>query len=280
MPLEIATLEPLAEQFELFLLDQFGVLHNGFALYPETVNALARLRTLGRRSVIISNSGKRAAQNVQRMTRMGIGPDHYDAMVTSGEIAWLELAERMGSAASSEPLRCFLISTHGDTSPVAGLGLNLVDQSADAQRVLIAGAEVERYSLEDYCDQLADAAHAGVPCICTNPDRIALTPSGTTFGPGRIAERYEAMGGTVTWVGKPFPAIYEHARNLFPQIPAERIVCIGDSIQHDIAGAQAAGFASALVRTGIFADADAASLETLYDTYGATPDFVLPGLQF
>ncbi|TGR16391.1 TIGR01459 family HAD-type hydrolase, partial [Mesorhizobium sp. M1C.F.Ca.ET.196.01.1.1] len=115
--------------------------------------------------------------------------------------------------------------------------------------------------LEHYREMLAPAAVSGVPCLCTNPDRIMLTKSGQRFGAGRIAELYEELGGNVEWIGKPHRPIYDAALAMLGNPPRERVVGIGDSIEHDIAGASGAGLSSALVRSGILAEMSGQQLD-------------------
>ena len=104
-----------------------------------------------------------------------------------------------------------------------------------------------------------------------------LTPVGPRFGAGQIGELYESLGGQVTWVGKPYPDMYRFA---FRRIgdPAARIVAVGDSIEHDIAGGKAAGIATAFIRGGILAEADDAELAALFARYGAVPDYYAAAL--
>lgn len=270
-PARIGGIGELAGRFGLFLLDQFGLIHDGSAPYPEALAALAALRAQGGRSVIISNSGKRAIANERRLERLGIPRGSYDALVTSGEIAWQRLNSGHWHGRS-----CLLITRDDDRSPVDGLGLNANVSGAEAEFVLIAGTESDRRDEDSYRRQLEPAASRGVPCLCTNPDRISLHPTGAGFGPGRIAEIYESLGGSVEWIGKPHPTIYSAARALWPEIAAEETLCAGDSVEHDIAGGKGAGLSTLLVRTGILAAEPDARLEHHYRRHGATPDYVMP----
>lgn len=72
-----------------------------------------------------------------------------------------------------------------------------------------------------------------------------------TFGAGAIAKAYSDMGGRVTWFGKPHTGIYEFALSKLSNIPRNRILCIGDSLEHDVRGAKNFGCPVALVRTGL-----------------------------
>ena len=90
----IAGIEPLIERYEGFLLDQFGVLHNGRNAFPGAIEALDLIRDAGKRVVILSNSGKRSAPNIDRLERLGIERYMFDDLLSSGETAWLGLQNR------------------------------------------------------------------------------------------------------------------------------------------------------------------------------------------
>lgn len=273
-PVSLPDLAALAGRHDIFLVDQFGVLHDGTAPYSGAVEALATLRAAGRRVVLLSNSGKRSAPNEARLLRLGFRPGSWDLFLSSGEVAWRRLAGQLDSPALAPGTRCLLIARDGDTSATDGLPLRLADDGGEADVILLAGSEGDRYPLDHYRALLAPAAARGVPCLCTNPDRIMLTAVGPRFGAGQIAELYAGLGGPVTWIGKPYPEIYRVA---LEAIGPGNPVAIGDSLEHDIAGARGAGIASALVRSGILADLDPAALEGAFAAEGATPDYLLPG---
>lgn len=271
-PLEIAGLGDILDRFDAFLIDQFGVLRDGRAPYPQAAPTLSALKTAGKRNIILSNSGKRSHENSVRLAALGFDPASWDWFLTSGETAWLIMAEEAEHARR----KCLLISRDGDTSPIDGLDIERTDDAHEADIVMIAASEGDIYPISYYETLLAPAARVGRPCLCTNPDKVMLTRNGTTFGAGRIAELYEKLGGTVRWIGKPFPDIYAQARKFLEGIDPARICCIGDSIENDILGARNAGFASLLVTTGILDHTSAADREALYEKHGATPDFVAP----
>lgn len=263
----------VADRFDCFLVDQFGVLRDGRGPYPGAAETLSRLKQAGKRVVLLSNSGKRAAENSRRLERIGFDAGSWDLFLTSGETAWRILKAESGNEAAR---KCLLISRDDDTSAIDGLGLVRTRSSEEADVVMIAASEGDRYSLENYRALLEPAVRRGVTCLCTNPDKIMLTRDGEAFGAGRIAELYEELGGAVRWIGKPFPDIYREAMRFLGAPDRARVVCIGDSIEHDIAGAAGAGLGSILVTTGILAGLDDARRAELFDAYGATPGFILP----
>ncbi|WP_426126490.1 TIGR01459 family HAD-type hydrolase [Pararhizobium sp. PWRC1-1] len=275
-PLTISGLNEIEERFDAFLIDQFGVLRDGKGPYPKAVETLRRLKQAGKTIIILSNSGKRSAENDRRLAALGFDPQSWDWFLTSGEVAWRILQAESRQLSSGIARKCLLISRDGDTSPLDGLDLTRTESGEDADFILLAASEGDVHPLSFYEALLAPAAARGVPCLCTNPDKIMLTKEGTAFGAGRIAELYEELGGTVRWIGKPFPDIYATARDFLGSIAPEKICCIGDSIEHDIAGAAGAGLKSILVTTGILETATDADRQTLFAAHGATPDFILP----
>jgi HAD superfamily hydrolase (TIGR01459 family) len=274
-PREIAGLGEIVGRYDAFLIDQFGVLRDGRGPYPDAAGTLVALKARGKRNIILSNSGKRSQENSVRLAQLGFAAASWDWFLTSGETAFRIMANEARQGRD----KCLLISRDNDTSPLDGLDIVRTTRADEADIVLIAASEGDVHTLSYYEELLGPAARRKVPCLCTNPDKIMLTRGGTAFGAGRIAELYEEMGGLVRWIGKPFADIYDQARTFLGAIAADRICCIGDSIENDIAGAAAAGFASVLVTTGILAHASADDRARLFEAHGAVPDFILPAFR-
>jgi HAD superfamily hydrolase (TIGR01459 family) len=267
-----ATLPDLAEAHDAFLVDQFGVLLDGAAAYPWAPEALSWLAGTGKPVILLSNSGKRSTPNADRLERLGFSRGSFRLVLSSGEAAWMDLSGR-GLAAGT---RVWLHSRDGDTSAIDGLGLREVAHPENAALLVLAGSRADEMTLADYEGLLAPAARAGVPMLCTNPDLEMLTPGGRRPGAGRIATLYAELGGPVDYVGKPHPLIYSVARRLLDGIDPARVLCLGDSPAHDIAGGHAAGMRTALVRTGLTGDVpDAALRDFCLAEAGVLPDYVL-----
>ncbi|WP_217571434.1 TIGR01459 family HAD-type hydrolase [Mesorhizobium sp. GbtcB19] len=263
----------LAERYGVFLLDQFGVLHDGQQPYPGAVEALSALKRAGKTVALISNSGKRAEPNERRLLKLGFEAGSWDHFVSSGEVAWRDFDRLVASRNFRLGTKCLLISRDDDRSAIEGLPFRLAKDGNDVDLVLISASEGDRYDLDHYRELLAPAAARRVPCFCTNPDRIMLTAAGPRFGAGEIADLYQQLGGSVTRIGKPYPAIYEAALALAGNPERGDVVCVGDSVEHDIAGGTGAGVATALVLSGILADAG--DLTGLFEEFGAWPDYTL-----
>ncbi len=272
----IDSVDDLTKRYGVFLVDQFGVLHNGFEPYKGAAESLRRVRRSGAKVIIISNSGKRAAINKQRMHQLGFGEDCFDEMVTSGEVAWHLLKNKFIGSRFKNGASCYFLSNDDDRSAVEGLDLLEVDRLDDAELILLTGQHLNQQQLTSLCDSLRDALQRNTPCICTNPDKVAYAAAGKVFSSGSVAEWYEAEGGEVLWLGKPYAEIYEHIFRTQPIGDRSDVVCIGDSIEHDIKGGAALNLSTVLVRTGINDHLNDDDLLPLYVQHDVVPDYVLP----
>jgi HAD superfamily hydrolase (TIGR01459 family) len=276
-------IDPLLDRYDGWLVDQYGVLHDGVRVRPGALLALELLAQRGRRVVLLSNSGKRARDNEVRLTRLGVPRALYAHCVTSGEVAWELLRE--GSAAEVAGLgnACVLLARDGDLAAVEGLALRVAAQAAAADFVLLAGLDPDDGARATARLVLDQALARGLPLLCTNPDRKSLEGDRQIDGPGAFAERYAAAGGAVRFVGKPWPAIYRRALALLGS-PRDRTLAVGDSLHHDVLGASRCGLATALVLDGVHREAFAgagpralaAALEQLAAGTEARPDWLLP----
>ncbi|MGF1553333.1 MAG: TIGR01459 family HAD-type hydrolase [Paracoccaceae bacterium] len=247
----LAGLGALAGRYDAVLFDQFGVLHDGRAAFPGAVEAVRRAKAAGLGTAVISNSGKRAGPNARRLDTLGFAPALFDAVVTSGEVCHARLAAALaeGRLAPGAPVR--LVARDGDLSAIAGLDLHLVGPGEDAALVIVAGREPERFTLEAEAESLAPLARRGVACWCSNPDRVMYAGEGTAPGPGALAAAYAGTGGPVTLIGKPGRAVFEAALDALGVTDPARALMVGDSVEHDVAGARAVGIATLLVTGGI-----------------------------
>ncbi len=233
--MRISGLAEIAKNYDAMLIDQFGVIHDGQKLYDGTLEVLEKLSALKIPVIVMTNSGKRAASNIVRLLKMGVPRGLFFDAVSSGEVAFQSLKVK----------RAFLIGKSGEDYGFSGIEFV---GPRDAEVILILGSNAPETSLEDYRNLLCDMK---LPAICCNPDKYMLTPQGLQPAPGAIAAVYEEMGGHVTWIGKPYSAIYLHALEKLKH-PA-RVLCIGDSAEHDVAGGRNAGLDTLLVQQGVSA---------------------------
>jgi HAD superfamily hydrolase (TIGR01459 family) len=249
----------IADAYDGFILDVWGVLHDGLKPFPGVLDALTRFRRNGKRAVVLSNAPRRAVPVGNRLTEIGIPPALYDHIHTSGEETWQHLKRRDDSFYAGLGRRCYLIAPSRDNGVIEGLDLERVETVADAEFIFNTGPWGWDEDVVRYEEMLTSARARNLPMVCANPDLVVHHQGCSAVGAGAIAQRYEALGGTVRWHGKPFAAVYETVLSLLGITDRKRILAIGDSLRTDIAGANGAGIDSVLVAGGIhYADFGAA----------------------
>ena len=286
----ISSLSEIAGEFDVAVLDQWGVLHNGREPYPRAIGALASLNKCKKPVIVLSNSGKRAAVNIRRICGMGFPEQFIRHVETSGETAWRAFNDRRFPVPLSGRVKLFPISERrldADEWAAGNKGVELAPSVDDADALLLMGlpreSETERIALV-----FRKAIELELPLICTNPDKSSPRSSGNVTSPGAASDEYSRLGGRVITYGKPFPEVFEAARLLQPNIDRHRFLMVGDSLEHDVSGASAAGFSSAFVRMGIhrmeFANCSAedeirSAVSMLAKRLGVPmPDYTLPEL--
>ncbi len=242
----------LAGEFGGFVVDLWGVVHDGVAPLPGAADCLARLKAAGGRVVLLSNAPRRAAVAAEAMRRMGLSETLYDGILTSGEATHMMLRDRTDPWFAALGRRVFHLGPERDLSVLEGLDYHRVADPKDAEFVLNTGPDDHRNPtcLAEFEPLLEACAVLRLPMVCANPDREVIRGGVRVLCAGALAERYRELGGAVRKVGKPDPAVYAPALAMLG-LPRGRVLAVGDALETDIAGAAAAGLASCWVLGGI-----------------------------
>ena len=274
MSQKIDSILDIASDYDAIIFDQWGVLHNGSEAYPQAVQTLNALVDVGLPLAVLSNSGKRSDANLDRISAMGFNPGLFQVVMTSGEALWQDLSK----GAHSNHQMFVVERTPGDAAVWAeGLSLDLVASPEAAKIILLMGIP-DGASVHDF-DALL---HQAVPyIICSNPDKQSpRAGEQTVLSPGYLAQMFEAAGQRVIYYGKPHLPIFQALSEAL-DVPLGRMLMVGDSLEHDVAGGRGAGCATLLVRNGLYAQhfAGGGDLLTLIARYGAHPDYVIDFVQ-
>ena len=271
---------PLAAQYDGFIVDLWGVIHDGVTPYDGAVDCLARLHAAGKPVVLLSNAPRRAHVAREAMRDMGI-PAHLTAgILTSGEVVHRMLRDRTDPWFAALGNTAFHIGQTRDLNVIESLPISLTADPKAASFVLNTGAH-EGASLTDlaaYDEILRDCRAAGLPMICANPDLEVIREGQRWICAGAMAQSYEALGGAVRWIGKPDPAVYAPVIAMLG-IAAPRILAVGDALRTDMAGAAAVGIAGCWVLGGIHAEelgADPVLVERAAAAAGLAPVAAIP----
>jgi len=244
----------LAPRYDGFILDLWGVIHNGVAPLPGAVECLAALRAAGKRIALLSNAPRRADDVIERITLIGVPRELYHRVMSSGEEAWQRLHRRDDAFYAALGRRCLHIGSERDTGIREGLELEFVDAAEEAEFILNTGPAGWEDRIEDYVRLLRRALMRALPMVCANPDLVVMHGDQLALCGGALAQWYEAAGGRVRWHGKPFGSVYDTCIAELGIENRSRILAVGDSLRTDITGAAGAGLDSVLITDGIHAE--------------------------
>lgn len=253
----------IAEHYDAYVLDLWGVVHDGRTPYPGVLDALAQLRARGKKIVMLTNAPRRAWFIDSMLAKMGVTRDLYDATLSSGEVTWQVLHAGTHPFLAGLGRSTFHIGPERDLSVIEEGVATLVATPAEADYLLNTGPDPDRgpTSVEPYRAALDACLAAGLPMICVNPDRAVMVSGERLLCAGAFADVYLAGGGRVLEIGKPDPAVYAPVLEALGNPPLARVLAIGDTPHTDLAGAKAAGIDCLWAMTGLAGD-----------TYGADPD--------
>lgn len=245
----------ISDSYSGFIIDQWGVLHDGEKVYDGVIDCLKELKGRQKHLIILSNSGKRAEQNTERLNDLGITPDLYNVLITSGEVTWQGLDTQETGYFKNIGKKCVIISRDGDRSIVDGLDVDVVEDPKDADFMIISGTDAPDKTMEDYELILKSAARYSLKAICANPDSLGVMGGKNIMGPGSLAARYQDFGGIVEFIGKPHKPVFQHCIRLLQEqsIYPGQTVMIGDTMAHDILGGSLVNIDTCLVKRGVHA---------------------------
>ncbi len=267
---QCATLDDLADAFDVFLLDAFGVLNIGETAIPGTPQRIAGLQAAGKRVLVVSNAaGFPHAALMEKYTRLGYDFVPED-VITSRATLLAGLNGRRG-------MHWGLMATRATgLRDLEGLDLTYLEEDPApydaADGFLMIGSAVwteERQTLLE-----AALRNRPRPVLVGNPDIVAPRETGFSAEPGHFAHRLaDRTGISPEFFGKPFGNIFNLAFARIGQVDRDRVLMVGDSLHTDILGAQGAGIASALITDfGFLAGQDAGRA---VEMTGIVPDYMV-----
>jgi HAD superfamily hydrolase (TIGR01450 family) len=228
-------------RYGAFLVDVDGVLTRGNDALPEAVEAFAALQARGRVLVLTNNSTRSRGELAEHLGRLGFAVSPDD-ILGSAFLAARYLARHYG------PVDVWVLGEDGVRDEMLLSGHRLATRPEDATWVV---AGMDRDVTYDKFAQALRALVGGAKILATNEDATFPTADGLVPGAGAIVGALRGMGFAAEHVvGKPSPVAFEVALDLLG-LPANRVLMIGDRLDTDIAGAQAAGLDSALVLSGV-----------------------------
>ena len=270
----IKSIEEIINDYDNFIIDQWGVMHDGTFGYDHVFNAINILNSNDKNLFIISNSSKRSKSSIDRLPHLGFKKNSFKNTVTSGEMIWQLLKKKI--LGDKNKKNCFHIYDEEKEDGLDfrdGLNFNFVEKIEEADLILACTPFINLQPI-DYIPLLEVAYKKEITMYCANPDfeTVESKTNNNIFCMGAIGEIYRKMGGSVIIKGKPDVSIYNETTNQFNFVK-KRSVAIGDSLFHDIKGANNFEIDSVLVKSGIHKDLT--QINNLIKNHQITPTYII-----
>ena len=233
-------LKSIADNYSLFYIDLWGVLHNGISLYEEAINVLDELSNINKEYVLLTNAPRPNKTVKEFLKKMGLKEKIRDHVFTSGEAALNYLKRKLRSQ------KFYHIGPPRDFDLFLDFEKMKVEDINDCDYFLCTGLFDNHDRDLNYYKKLFENK-IKKKMICTNPDLIVDRGDRRELCAGSVAMVFNKLGGEVVYFGKPFPEVYNQSINN----KDKKILCIGDNLNTDIKGANLLNYDSLLISDGI-----------------------------
>ena len=277
--IELKNFSEIYENYDVFIVDLWGVVHNGEKIFNGIFEVLDKIKLLNKKVFFMTNAPRRSQVIENQLSVFGLKRSLYECVISSGEITWQSLKKKKYKF-------CYIIGPERDHHLIKGLDYQVSKDYKNVEIIINTGPWGFDDKLENYKPILEGLAQSKPLMICSNPDKIVVRGDRFVICAGLLAQYYESIGGKVTYFGKPYNEIYNYCYEKIPQKNRRKILVIGDSLDNDITGAKNQNLDSLLVTDGIHRDVnseksiDKAKLNDLIKKKKITPTYYIRDLIF
>ena len=263
-------LSSIADNYHLFYVDLWGVVHNGVSLHEEAIKALKEISKKNKDYVLLTNAPRPNSSVKSFLEKLGMEKEIRDHVFTSGEAALNYLKSNLSNNFF------FHVGPPRDFDLFQNFKKMKSKNIENSEYILCTGL-FDNYeeNLNYYKDLLIK--HTSKKLVCTNPDLTVHRGNKEEYCAGYIAKIFEELGGEVTYYGKPHKEIYKMC---FKQ--KEKVLAIGDNLRTDIKGANNLNKDCLFISNGVHRNefSNNVELEKLLDKYKVRAHYFQKELQW
>ena len=262
-------LRSIVNDYDLFFIDIWGVLHNGMQIFEHSIEVLENVKKINKEFVLLTNAPRPNSTVVDFLKRMGL-KDFYQNVYTSGEASLKYLLENFINS------KFYHIGPPRDFDLFKRFEKNKVNNISQADYFICTGLFEDHETEINYYKDLLEK-HSNKKFVCTNPDLIVNRGEVREFCAGSVAKIFEEIGGKVIYFGKPYPPVY----NLSANIIDKNVLCVGDNMNTDIKGANIQKFDNLLITNGIHKEElNNININNLEKKYGVSVNYTQTKLKW
>ena len=231
-------LSEVFHSYDTYVIDLWGVMHNGIALNSKAIEAVENLRENSKKIVFLSNAPRPSLKVVEFLRRLKMDNKFLSKVITSGEAAMHAINNHKFGK------KFYHLGPPRDES----IFEKVLENKTSLERcdfIVCTGLfDDQGEDLNYYKELLMD--YTSKKLICTNPDLIVHRGDAEELCAGSIAKTFELLGGEVVYYGKPYKEIYKMCFN-----EGEKVLAVGDNLRTDIKGANNLNIDSLFVYNGV-----------------------------
>ena len=236
-------LRSIVENYDIFYIDLWGVIHNGIILHKNAIEALEEITKAEKQYVLLTNAPRPNKTVKSFLENMGMNKEIREKVYSSGEAALSYLKKNLIDD------KFYHLGPIRDFDLFLDFKKNKTEDIKESSYLLCTGLFEEHGEDLDYYKKVFKD-HINKKMICTNPDLIVDKGDKRELCAGSVALVFKKMGGEVIYFGKPFPEVYNQSIDN----KGKKILSIGDNLNTDIKGANLLNYDSLLISNGIHKD--------------------------
>jgi HAD superfamily hydrolase (TIGR01459 family) len=238
--LDNSGLKSIAEKYDIFYIDLWGVIHNGINLHKNAIEVLEQISKEKKQYVLLTNAPRPNKTVKSFLEKMGMNQEIREKVYSSGEAALSYLKKNLLDN------KFYHLGPTRDFDLFLEFKKNKTVDIKESSYLLCTGLFEKQGEYLDYYKELFKE-HINKKMICTNPDLIVDRGDKRELCAGSVALVFEKMGGEVIYFGKPFPEVYNQSIDN----KEKKVLSIGDNLNTDIKGANLLNYDSLLILNGV-----------------------------
>ena len=263
-------LRSIVENYDIFYIDLWGVIHNGINLHKDAIDALGEITKAKKEYVLLTNA-PRPKKSVQLfLEKMGMHEIIRKKVYSSGEAALSYLKKNLLNE------KFYHLGPPRDFDLFLDFKKNKTIDIKESSYLLCTGLFEDSGEDLNYYKELFKE-NLGKKMICTNPDLVVDRGDKRELCAGSVALVFKKMGGEVVYFGKPFPEVYNQSIDN----KNKKVLCIGDNLNTDIKGANLLNFDSLVISNGVHKDEiEKEGIEIVSKKYESVVNFIQSELKW
>ena len=263
-------LKSIVQNYDLFFIDIWGVVHNGISFFEEAIKALSELEKLNKEYILLTNAPRPNISVKNFLIKMGISENISDKVYTSGQASLDYLIKNF------KKKKFFHLGPPRDFDLFVSFKENKINEINKCEYIICTGLFDEYDQDLNYYKKIL-YREKNKKMICTNPDLVVDRGETREYCAGSIAKIFEELGGKVEYFGKPYPNVYSQSI----KVGDKKVLCVGDNLNTDIKGANIQNFSSLLISKGIHKKELINKKQSdLFKEYNVNVDFIQDSLKW